>query len=322
MDTKTQSFASLVKEEVARLLLKEEDEAKKSFLSSFVKINGHIKISDGAETLDLASESAAIAKSVYEAISSLYGVPVRFAYTRSAGFLKRVVYHVVVDQHGQDILDDLGIDLLEGKLPKYSYATPELAAAYLAGAFLASGSVNDPKSTNYHLEMALLDGSYAKWLSHLINQVANHRFQSKIVERRNQYVVYLKRSDEIADFLILIGAKENCLKFENVRVDRDFANVDNRLQNLDGANMGKTVKAAERQKKEIQYFVDTLGYDRIDNPKLKALMKLRLAHEDASLEELAKLLSEELNTEITKSNINHLFRYLDSEYKKATYARK
>jgi DNA-binding protein WhiA len=158
METKTQSFASLVKEEVANLLLSASDEAKRSFLASFVKINGHIKISDGKETLDLASESAAIAKCVYEALSSLYGVPVRFAYTRSAGFLKRVVYHVVVDQEGQDILNDLGIDLLEGKLPKYSYATPELAAAYLAGAFLACGSVNDPKSTNYHLEMALLDG--------------------------------------------------------------------------------------------------------------------------------------------------------------------
>jgi DNA-binding transcriptional regulator WhiA len=60
-----------------------------------------------------------------------------------------------------------------------------------------------------------------------------------------------------------------------------------------------------------------LGFDRIDNPKLKALMQLRLSHPDATLEELRGFLSEELNTSISKSNVNHLFRYLDQEYKKA-----
>jgi DNA-binding protein WhiA len=71
------------------------------------------------------------------------------------------------------------------------------------------------------------------------NKAANHQFNSKIVARRKEWVVYLKRSDEISDFLILIGAKEACLQFENVRVDRDFANVDNRLRNIDTANYGK-----------------------------------------------------------------------------------
>ncbi|OPZ32938.1 MAG: putative sporulation transcription regulator WhiA [Tenericutes bacterium ADurb.BinA155] len=79
----------------------------------------------------------------------------------------------------------------------------------------------------------------------------------------------------------------------------------------------KTLSAGKRQKEEIQYFVNTIGWDRIDNPKLKALMKLRLDHEDATLDELADLLSEELTSSVSKSNINHLFRYLHSEYQKA-----
>jgi DNA-binding protein WhiA len=173
------------------------------------------------------------------------------------------------------------------------------------------------------LEIALADEGFAKALSHEWNKAANHQFNSKIVKRRQQFVVYLKRSDEISDFLILIGAKEACLQFENVRVDRDFANIDNRLRNIDTANYAKTEKAAERQVEEIHYFLKTLGYDRIDNPKLKALMALRLAHPDATLDELRVLLSEELNTAISKSNVNHLFRYLDQEYRKAqTHERK
>lgn len=216
-----------------------------------------------------------------------------------------------------NILNDLGVDFFAPSFPKNLVGNPEQAAGYLTGAFLAAGSVNDPSSSNYHLEISLSDEEYAKSLSKEWNKLASHQFDSKIVTRRHHYVVYLKRSDQISDFLILLGAKEACLHFENMRVDRDFANIDNRLSNLDTANYGKTAKAAERQIKEIRYFVDLLGYDKIDNPKLRSLMKLRLAHEDASLEELAEFLSEELATTISKSNVNHLFRYLDEEYRKA-----
>ena len=69
---------------------------------------------------------------------------------------------------------------------------------------------------------------------------------------------------------------------------------------------------------ELCSTVEKLGYDKINNEKLKALMKLRKSHPDATLDELAKMLSEELAAEVSKSNVNHLFRYLDEEYRKAT----
>jgi DNA-binding protein WhiA len=309
------SFAQGVKEESARA--PRSDEAKRSLLSAFIRINGYLRLNGKEKTLELSSESANIAKAIYGYIHSLYGVQARFAYTRSAGFLKRVVYHILVEREAEDILNDVGVDFFAPVFPKNLLVTPEQAAGYLSGAFLAAGSVNDPNSSNYHLEIALSDETYAKALSKEWNKLASHQFDSKIALRRKHYIVYLKRSDQISDFLILLGAKEACLHFENMRVDRDFANIDNRLSNLDTANYGKTAKAAERQIKEIRYFVDLLGYDKIDNPKLKALMKLRLAHEDASLEELAAMLSEELAATISKSNVNHLFRYLDEEYRKA-----
>ena len=115
--------------------------------------------------------------------------------------------------------------------------------------------------------------------------------------------------------MILLNAKSCCLEFENVRVERDFANVTNRLSNLDTANYAKTLKSSEIQVEQIHYFVKKLGWDGIGNEKLKALMKLRLEHPDASLNELAHLLSEELNTTVSRSNINHLFRYLSEQYK-------
>lgn len=316
MDKEPLSFAATVKEESSRLARR--DEEKRALLSSFVKINGRLHKTDEGFSLELVSESPAIAKAVYGYIDDLYGAPVRFAYTRSAGFLKRMLYHVIVEKEADDILNDLGIDPLEGKLPSFVTNTPEKQASYLAGAFLAAGSVNDPRSTHYHLEIAIAESSYAKWFLHMWRQMGGHHFSAKAVERRGKTVLYLKKAEEISDFLVLIGAQEACLRYEDIRVDRDFSNIGNRLQNLDSANMGKTLRASERQIEEIDYFVEKLGYDKINNEKLKALMKLRKSHPDATLDELAKMLSEELAAEVSKSNVNHLFRYLDEEYRKAT----
>lgn len=313
---KSVSFAQSAKEEAARFA--RSDEAKRSLLSSFVRINGYLRLSKGREGLELASESAAIAKAIYQDLHDLYGVEVRFAYTRSAGFLKRIVYHVIVDKEAEDILNDLGVDFFApSETPKTLVASSEQRSAYLAGAFLAAGSVNDPASSNYHLEIALSDESYAKWFVKLFGKNDPRPFSAHLIKRRNKAVVYLKRSDEIADFLVLIGAKESCLQFEDVRVSRDFASIGNRLQNLDTANYGRTSKAGERQTLEIAAYVKLIGWDHIDNPKFKALLELRIKNPDASYEELAKLLSEELNTEISKSNINHLFRSLSEEVRKA-----
>lgn len=305
------SFAGEVKEEIAKHQF--PDSAIRSLLSSFTKTAGEIHISGGQEELDLPTEKANIAKFLYLTIKNVYGVAPRFSYTKGIGFRKRVKFHCLVPE-ADYILSDLQVDFFSGKLPKDLTLTPDQSAAYLAGAFLAAGSVNDPSSSNYHLEIALSDQTYANWISHLINRVSSHNFTSKVAKRRSQYVVYLKRSDQISDFLVLIGAPESCLKFENVRVDRDFANIGNRLANLDGANFSKTMEASQKQVRAIEYFVEHDGWGYFDNPKKKALMELRLEHKDASLDELRELLSEKLATTISKSNVNHLFRNLLEEY--------
>ncbi len=308
------SFAEKVKEESAKA--ERDDEEKRSLLSAFIRLNGYLSIKEGNKRLDISSESSSIAKAIYQYIHSLYGVNVRFAYTRSAGFLKRIVYHVLLEEEAEDILNDLGIDFFSIENPKNLIVSQNQISAYLSGAFLAKGSLNSPKTSSYHLEFSFSDLNYAKWIQKLLTHFPFHSFNAKIIQRRNHYVVYLKRSDEISDFLILLKAKECCLEFENVRVERDFANVTNRLSNLDTANYGKTLKSSEKQIEEINYFVGKVGWDGIENEKLKTLMKLRLEHPDASLNELAHLLSSELNTTISRSNINHLFRHLDEEYKK------
>ena len=302
------SFARLVKEESAKA--ERSVSEKKALLSSFVRINGYLRIRGKQEGLELSSENSAIAKCVYQYLHELYGVDVRFAYTRSAGFLKRMIYHVIVDDEASKILDDLEVDFFNPERPKNIISSSEDVAAYLTGAFLAGGSVNNPHSRSYHLEISVKDEGFAKFLLKIWSKYQPHPFSCKLSKRRNQFVLYLKKGDEISDFLVLMGAKDQCLVFEDVRISRDFSSIGNRLSNLDTANYGRVVSASKRQIDEINYIFKKEGKENISNPKLLACMELRVKNPDASLDELSKLLSSELNTEISKSNINHLLRYV------------
>ena len=81
------------------------------------------------------------------------------------------------------------------------------AQAYLAGAFLAGGSVNAPTTSNYHLEISTSEQELAEFLCRLMNRFY---LPAKIIQRRAQHVVYLKASDKIADFLRMCKADQPC----------------------------------------------------------------------------------------------------------------
>lgn len=311
MNPRLPSFALFAKEEIAALPFPEVQ--GKAVLSGYAKTSGSLRLSEEGEEIDLVSESAKIAKALYELANAIYGPIARFSYTRSSKRKKKVRYHVLISGK---VMEDLELDFFSGKIPSFVLGKEELERCYLSGAFMAGGSVNAPSSSNYHLEIATTDPSYAKWLIHLINKVSGHVFEAKVASRRLQSVVYLKKAEQISDFLVLVGATNACLEFENVRIDRDFANIGNRLANLDTANMAKTIAVGSRQEEEIRFLIEANGWGAYSGKK-KALMELRLSHGDASLSELASLLSEELNATVSKSNINHLFREIHTEYEES-----
>ena len=105
-----------------------------------------------------------------------------------------------------------------------------------------------------------------------------------------------------------MGCVNKTLEFENIRIDREFSSIGNRLQNLDSANYEKTTLAAEKQIKDIEIIDQVLGIDKVQNKKQQLLMKLRVNNPDLTLFELSQEMSKELGEEISKSNINHLFR--------------
>ena len=312
MRSKT-SFTSQVKEELVTNSYPSSDRLR-ALLSAFIRINGSLLFRHKRTLLQLNMENAKIGKFIYQTINDIYHTEVDLMVKENKKFSKSKSYSILIDENSEEIMDDLEISFLEGKISKNIVKNDDTISGYLAGAFLAAGSVNSPVTSNYHLEIALNNENYAKWLAKLFAKYKNSNIEPKIAQRRDQYVIYFKKSDQISNFLIMIGAVSSCLEFEDVRANRDLMNSANRLTNMDTANMKRTIETGQRQVEEIKLIDALLGIDNITNIKEKELCKLRLANESASLQELADMMSEKFKKTITKSNINHLFRSIHELY--------
>ena len=308
------TFASLIKEE----LVSDVDlsmERLEALLSAYIRINATISIGNKKTNIILKTENAKIAKFIYSSIKKVKeDVDIKLDFVRKNN-RKKTFYHIVISD-ADDLLEQLSVSFLEGKISKEVVYNDETISGYLAGAFLASGSINSPKTSNYHLEITTVSENYARWLSKLFSKYKKIEMSPKITKRRDRYVIYFKKSDQISNFLIMIGAANCCIEFENQRAYRDFTNNTNRLTNLDVANMNKTTEVALRQIEEIKYIDDVLGIHNFHNPKKELLCYFRLDNESLSMSDLADKLSEELGIKITKSNVNHLFRDLHALYVK------
>ena len=173
--------------------------------------------------------------------------------------------------------------------------------AYIRGAFITAGSMSDP-GKSYHFEIVCNTLEEAEYLRSLI---CVFELDGKIVERKRNYVVYLKEGSQIVDILNVMEAHVALLEFENIRIMKDMRNSVNRKVNCETANINKTVSAAVRQMEDIKYIRDTVGFDKLPEG-LKDVALTRLAYPDATLKELGGLLA----SPVGKSGVNHRLRKL------------
>ena len=312
------SFTSQVKEELVSNTYPSNDRLR-ALLSAYIRINGSLVFRHKRTLLQLNMENAKVGKFIYQNINDIYNTKAELIVKERKNLNKTKSYMIEIDDNSETIMDDLEISFLEGKISKNIVRNDDTISGYLAGAFLAAGSVNSPVTSNYHLEIALNSENYAKWLAKLFAKYKNSNIEPKITSRRDQYVLYFKKSDQISNFLIMIGAVSSCLEFEDVRADRDLNNSYNRLTNMDTANMKRTIETGRRQAEEIQLIDQLLGIDNLGNIKERELCHLRLENEAASLQELADMMSEKFKKTITKSNINHLFRSIHEFYERLNH---
>ena len=300
------SFTQRIKEELIELPYNETK--SKSILSAFIRSSGSLNISNGDTKLLLKTENNKVAKYIYSLIKKEFPeANISFSYRIMMQFKKTTQYIININSDVDEILNVLEINYLDSKIP-YNLTDKDIKIkGYLEGLFLNNGTCSNPVSSNYHLEMYTNDEFFSEAILKLIRKIKDLEFNFKIIQRRNNYVVYLKRSDQISNFLAYLEANNSCLEFESIRIDRDNANSLNRLMNMDSYNFKKTITISEQQIKDIMQIDKSLGIKNIGNEKLRELCYLRLDNKEATFSELAELLSEKINKPVSKSNVNHLF---------------
>ncbi len=299
------SFSGKTKEELARIETGKNC-CQLAELAALIRMDGTLQISANHRVaLNVESESAPVARKLFKLAKLRLKVPVEIAVRRKLRLKKHNSYLVRV-QANNDLLQELG--LVGRDLQIRPGIKPELIRrqccrrAYLRGAFLGGGSINNPEGT-YHLEIITNDETHATELCKLLN---SFQLGGKISPRKNWFVVYLKESEHIAELLTIIGAHAALLEFENVRVLKDMRNQVNRLVNCETANLNKTVDAAVRQVENIRVIEEQIGLDKLNEP-LRRIAELRLEHPEVSLKELGELLV----PKVGKSGVNHRMRKIE-----------
>ena len=298
------SYASNVKKELTSLPV--HPEHAKAELAAFLRMNGVLSLHDHQFSLDITTENPAIARRIFSLIKTAYGIEPLLIVSKKMKLKKNYQYLVRLQKQVHEILTDLEIfdssnGLITG-IPEKIMSSEQRAMSYLRGAFLASGSVNNPETSRYHLEIYSLYENHNQDLLKLMNNF--FYLNAKETRRRSGYIVYLKEAEKIGDFLHVVGAVNAMLAFEDLRIMRDMRNSVNRLVNCDTANLKKTANAAAKQVEDIQLIEEKFGLENLPE-KLTVLARFRLTHPELSLKEVAAQVPD---GPISKSGVNHRFQ--------------
>jgi len=277
-------------------------------LSAILAINGYLSLNSEGMSLVFQTTSLPLARKVIKTVKSLYKVHVDVIYKKGVKLQKKNQYVVTIKEKVMTIMHELN---LMDEETGYAHDIDETLIlkdcdkrAYLRGAFLASGSVNAPISSSYHLEITVPTEGFAEALRDLFNEF---ELKAKTLKKKRNYLVYVKDSEKISDFLRIVGATNALFNFEDERIKRDFVNSITRVMNMEIANQNKTFDAANKQLDQIRLLERIIDEDELPESVKEAIF-LRKTYPEASLSELSELSKKHFNKQISKSGLNHRFR--------------
>ncbi len=288
----SESFGRAAKNEMVLSPLHSHSE-EVAFTSGFLHTAGSILLSAGEMELSVPIENEMLGEKVFGLIEKTYKDMPSYSYDD-----KKIL---ITGDCAVRILGDCAI-LLKGENgePHINYGiAPELiskdrlAAAYLKGAFLGSGSVSVIKG--YHLEFSLSNATLANDLANLLR---DRDINANVTERKDKYVSYVKGADGVSDALALLGAPKAVMELNTRFADRELQRRVNRVKNCDLANIDKSVVAAARHSDAIKLLKDSGRYETLDE-KLRETAELREDNPEMTLSELAALAG------ISKSGMKH-----------------
>lgn len=294
------SFTSNIKNEISSIEYGESE--KMAELSAILNIG--VKIYE--DKFEIYTENISVARRIYLLIKEIYHVEIDMdtGYNSLRG--NKLVLLSVHDKIDL-ILSDLCIQKNNERIyvpDNYLVDEEHDKQAYLRGVFMICGSINDPKTSRYHLEFVISNEDTANYVNNLLNELY---FNSKVIKRDKNYMVYIKESEKISDFIKLLNARTSLFYYEDIRIYRDHKNMTNRLNNCEQANVDKMIQASSEQLELIRKLRETRDFDLLEQG-IKDICIYKEKYPESSMAELAEIISTETERPITKSGINHRFR--------------
>lgn len=287
------SFSQRCKKE----LLRKDPLDSKAELISLAYFIGSIRISQAGFNIFFKTDSNQEARYIYKLINDLYDYSPTFEIQDNPD--KKVSRDYVVIVEDSKISDEI-IDLMNRGFIENFEDIEDVnlndIKGFLKIAFIFRGSVNDPQR-GYNLEIV---GKNIKEARLIKDSMDAFGLNSKISQRADNIIIYLKDSEKISDFLAVVGAMQSLFELENVRAMKSIRNDVNRVNNFDNANIDRTVKAAIAQTDAINKIIENDRFDELDDLTQK-IGKLRLENPYLSLDELGEM----LNPPLSKAKVNY-----------------
>ncbi|WP_312045056.1 DNA-binding protein WhiA [Anaerotignum sp.] len=305
------SFSSKVKQELFELFGNARH-CNIAELAAIINICGQIRCFKDIFCLKIQTENYLVAKKCFTLLKNTFNIKSEI-FIKSGGRKRKSKVYVLILKDSDQVerllratgiwLTENGTTIIRNKMYPTVVSSICCRRAYIRGAFISVGSVNNPEK-NYHLEFVLSSYELAIQLRDLVN---TFDLDSKVVERKDHFIVYLKEGEQIVDLLNVIGAHIALMNLENVRIVKEMRNNINRKVNCETANLNKVVLAAVKQLEDITYIQQTIGLDKLAE-QLEEVARLRLEYPDTSLKELGTYLTEPVG----KSGVNHRLRKISN----------
>lgn len=303
------SFASNTKSEL--LSLKADNCCKLAELSALLRLNGNVNLSSEGLRIEFMTTNIQIARKVIKNTKDLYKVEVDIMSKKQMKLHKNDIFIIVIRNKASEIINELGLlhnsESFHQEMDKTLLVKDCCKRAYLRGAFLASGSINSPTSSSYHLEIHSQDTTHAEMIKDLLNE---YNLNAKVAQKKRGFITYIKESEKISDFLRVVGAISALFEYEDERIKRDFVNSITRVMNMEIANQNKTLEAANNQLRSISILENMVDISKLSKSMQEAI-ELRKKFPESSLTEISDLSEEVLRKRVSKSALNHRYRNIN-----------
>ncbi len=303
------ALTAQVKDELARLTV-DKTSCRKAEVAATLRFAGGLHIISGRIVIEAELDTGIAARRLRQTISEVYGHESDVVVVSGSGLKRGSRYVVRVVKDGESLARQTG--LLDNRGRPVRGLPPQVVSAGLGeaeaawrGAFLAHGSLTEPgRSSALEVTCPGPEAALA-----LVGAARRLGIGAKAREVRGVDRVVIRDGDAISAMLVRLGAHDAVLVWEERRMRREVRGTANRLANFDDANLRRSARAAVAAGARVERAFEILGEDLPDH--LRQAGELRLAHKQASLEELGQLAVPPLTKDAVAGRIRRLLATAD-----------